>query len=230
MSTIGGQGGNTSDKGPGGDAPPVQPTSTQATATTDPVDSADHPLGSRKRQLAEMERQIASGELVSKNARKKLLKLRYQVEVLPGRRAQLDQQRKDVKVPQSASGPPIVFWQSEQCTRGGCFCQGLYSRHIMLVLAQAAKKQRKKQRAKSERAGAGEAVAAPIPFSWLSARPPVAAGSEFFKALGSPRYVAAPMVNQSELPYRMLMRRYGIDSHTHRRRLGYIAGLENLTG
>ncbi|CAK0883538.1 unnamed protein product [Prorocentrum cordatum] len=34
-------------------------------------------------------------------------------------------------------------------------------------------------------------------------------GWEFWRAIGSPRFVAAPMVDQSELPFRMLCRRYG---------------------
>lgn len=34
-------------------------------------------------------------------------------------------------------------------------------------------------------------------------------GFEFFASMGNPRYVVAPMVDQSELPYRMLTRKYG---------------------
>ena len=32
---------------------------------------------------------------------------------------------------------------------------------------------------------------------------------EFYKRVGSPKFFVAPMVDQSELPYRMLTRKYG---------------------
>lgn len=32
---------------------------------------------------------------------------------------------------------------------------------------------------------------------------------EFYKRVGCPKYFVAPMVDQSELPYRMLTRKYG---------------------
>ena len=34
---------------------------------------------------------------------------------------------------------------------------------------------------------------------------------EFYKKVGCPKYFVAPMVDQSELPYRMLTRKYGAD-------------------
>ena len=34
---------------------------------------------------------------------------------------------------------------------------------------------------------------------------------EFYRSMGSPRWVAAPMVDQSELPFRLLCRRYGTE-------------------
>ena len=34
-------------------------------------------------------------------------------------------------------------------------------------------------------------------------------GYEWFKSIGSPKYVVAPMVEQSELTYRMLTSKYG---------------------
>merc|ERR1719454_1557547 len=36
-------------------------------------------------------------------------------------------------------------------------------------------------------------------------------GFEFFRSIGSPKHVCAPMVDQSELAFRMLVRRYGCE-------------------
>merc|ERR1719420_322267 len=36
-------------------------------------------------------------------------------------------------------------------------------------------------------------------------------GFEFFRSIGSPKFVCAPMVDQSELAFRMLTRRYGVE-------------------
>lgn len=38
-----------------------------------------------------------------------------------------------------------------------------------------------------------------------------ATGYAFYKKIGEPKHVVAPMVDQSELPFRMLTRKYGAD-------------------
>ena len=80
-----------------------------------------HPPGSRKRQIEELEGQLARGEPLSKNARKKLAKLRYQVEVLPGRRQALSQQReeknkakKERRRARAAAGEGSPEWGGEE--------------------------------------------------------------------------------------------------------------------
>lgn len=50
-----------------------------------------------------------------------------------------------------------------------------------------------------------------VPLQFESPRRPVRYedGWEYFRRIGSPRFVCAPMVNQSELAFRLLCRRYG---------------------
>eukprot|EP01047_Picozoa_sp_COSAG01_P037845 COSAG01_NODE_3033_length_6694_cov_2.154056_4_plen_553_part_00 len=138
--------------------------------------------GSRKRQIHELEQQLARGETLSKCARKKLLKLRYKEEVLPQRKQQQQQQRRERRAAKKA--------------------------RRQAASAEATQQQQ------SPLPAAAAAVAATTempeqPFVWTPARPPAKRGRAFWESIGAPRLVAAPMVNQSELPFRLLMRRHG---------------------
>ena len=130
--------------------------------------------GKRKREIADLERRLATGEALSKNARKRLQKLKYREEVLPGRKAQQKEQRverrKVIKQAAKAAGNPLDA--SNLTTVGG-----------------------------------GELVLGNVAMPGPRVAPKV--GFAFFEAIGRPRLVAAPMVNQSELPFRLLMKRYG---------------------
>jgi len=56
-------------------------------------------------------------------------------------------------------------------------------------------------------AGASDQLAGPT--AMLGPRVAPKTGFAFFEAIGRPRLIAAPMVNQSELPFRLLMKKYG---------------------
>ena len=132
--------------------------------------------GKRKRELADLERRVAAGETLSKNARKKLLKLKYREEVLPGRKAQQKEQRTERRKEQKAG--------------------------------------RRAEAAASSLGEPGPAAAGgfdPLAGAVAMPGPRVApkTGFAFFEAIGRPRLIAAPMVNQSELPFRLLMKKYG---------------------
>ena len=153
-------------------APPPAAAAAAAAAAAKPSASV-----ARKRQIAELEARQAGGETLSKNARKKLLKLRYREEVLPGRKVQQRQQRQQRRK-QKKEGRRI---QAAATAASGGAVGGAV-------------------------AGAASVAAAAPP---MAPRVAPKVGFAFFEAIGRPRLVAAPMVNQSELPFRLLMRRYG---------------------
>eukprot|EP00668_Euglena_longa_P046152 GGOE01061836.1.p1 GENE.GGOE01061836.1~~GGOE01061836.1.p1 ORF type:complete len:463 (+),score=104.14 GGOE01061836.1:44-1390(+) len=68
------------------------------------------------------------------------------------------------------------------------------------------KKRRKVRRPKSAAADAGSQGAVPRSPGRCSEHPD---GFTFFRSIGSPKFCVAPMVNQSELAFRMLCRRHG---------------------
>ena len=130
--------------------------------------------GKRKREIADLERRLATGETLSKNARKRLQKLKYREEVLPGRKVQQKEQRLERRkvIKKAAKAASQTLDTSNLTTADGT---GLVVGNVAMP---------------------GPRVAPKVGFA-------------FFEAIGRPRLVAAPMVNQSELPFRLLMKRYG---------------------
>jgi len=59
--------------------------------------------------------------------------------------------------------------------------------------------------------GGLRAAPAPVPAPGVSASKPKLVGYDWFRSLGSPKKIVAPMVDQSDLPYRELTRRYSAD-------------------